>query len=86
MLEVSVADNGKGIPENMTEQIFEKFHQSLGRDEDKPQGSGLGLAICREIVSFFGGRIWVTNKDGGGAVFTFTVPRADRQDVRLSAE
>jgi signal transduction histidine kinase len=86
MLEVSVADNGKGIPVDMMELIFEKFHQSIGRDEDKPQGSGLGLAICREIVSFLGGHIWVANKEKSGAIFAFTVPRADRQDVRLSAE
>ncbi|MEX1034745.1 MAG: sensor histidine kinase [Sneathiella sp.] len=86
MLEVSVSDNGKGVREGMIERIFEKFHQSLDRDEDKLQGSGLGLAICREIVTFLGGRVWVANKPEGGAVFTFTVPRADRQDVRLSAE
>ncbi len=86
VLEVSVADNGKGIPVNMLEKIFEKFHQSIDRDEDKPQGSGLGLAICREIVTFLGGKIWVTNRKEGGAVFTFTVPRADRLDVRISAE
>lgn len=86
VLEVSVADNGKGISVNMLEKIFEKFHQSIDRDEDKPQGSGLGLAICREIVTFLGGKIWVTNRKEGGAVFTFTVPRADRLDVRISAE
>ncbi|WP_339713608.1 sensor histidine kinase [uncultured Sneathiella sp.] len=86
MLEVSVSDNGKGIPENMSMRIFEKFHQSLDRDEDKPQGSGLGLAICREIVTFHGGQVWVVNKPEGGAVFSFTVPRADRLEARLSAE
>ncbi|MZR31344.1 sensor histidine kinase [Sneathiella litorea] len=86
MLEVGVSDNGKGIAEHMMGRIFEKFHQSIDRGEDKPQGSGLGLAICREIVTFLGGRIWVANRPEGGAVFTFTVPRADRQDIRLSAE
>ena len=34
VLQVSVTDNGKGIPENMTERIFEKFHQSLDSSED----------------------------------------------------
>ncbi|MCF8467235.1 MAG: sensor histidine kinase [Sneathiella sp.] len=86
MLQVSVTDNGKGVPENMTERVFEKFHQSLDDSEDKPQGSGLGLAICREIVTFLGGKIWVVNKVGGGASFSFTVPRSDRLDMRLSAE
>ncbi|PHQ71058.1 MAG: histidine kinase [Sneathiella sp.] len=83
---VNVLDNGRGIPDEIMDQIFEKFHQSAGIGDDKPQGSGLGLAICREIVTFLGGEIWVANDIGGGASFSFTIPRADRQQARLSAE
>lgn len=86
VLLVSVSDNGRGVPEDVMAQIFEKFHQSGGTGDDKPQGSGLGLAICREIVTFLGGEIWVANRAEGGARFSFTVPRADRQQTRLSAE
>ncbi len=85
-LQVSVADNGKGMPDDMIERVFDKFHQSIGRSGDKPQGSGLGLAICREIITFFGGKIWVANRSEGGAIFTFTLPDAELADVQLSAE
>ncbi len=86
VLLVSVSDNGRGVPEEVMSKIFEKFHQSAGTSDDKPQGSGLGLAICREIITFLGGEIWVANKPEGGARFSFTVPRSDRLQARLSAE
>lgn len=86
VLLVTVSDNGYGIPDDRTEAIFEKFHQSVSSGEDKPQGSGLGLAICREIVTFMGGKIWVTNQPASGAQFAFTIPRADHQKEQLSAE
>jgi signal transduction histidine kinase len=86
VLVVTVSDNGYGIPDDRTQDIFEKFHQSVSSGEDKPQGSGLGLAICREIVTFMGGEIWVTNQPNSGAQFAFTIPRADRQKEQLSAQ
>ncbi|MCR9214459.1 MAG: sensor histidine kinase [Proteobacteria bacterium] len=86
VLLVSVSDNGRGVPEDVMSSIFEKFHQSAGTSENKPQGSGLGLAICREIVTFLGGEIWVANQPTGGAKFSFTVPRSDYLQTRLSAE
>jgi signal transduction histidine kinase len=75
-LRVSVADNGAGIrPENQS-LIFEKFQQASDTLTDKPQGTGLGLPICREIVEYFGGRIWVRSRRGEGSEFSFTVPYA----------
>ena len=75
-LQVSVLDNGDGVPQESRDQIFEKFHRSLGDTNEAPHGSGLGLAICRQIISFFGGRIWVADGDLGGAEFSFTIPYA----------
>ncbi|MCW5772826.1 MAG: histidine kinase [Rhodospirillaceae bacterium] len=73
-LEVSVRDNGQGVPPEWQERIFERFTQLRKRDDPKPQGTGLGLPICRQIIEFFGGRIWVASRAGHGATFTFTVP------------
>jgi signal transduction histidine kinase len=75
-LRVSVTDNGSGIrPENRS-LVFEKFQQASDTLTDKPQGTGLGLPICREIVEYFGGRIWVESRSGKGSTFSFTVPYA----------
>ena len=70
---VTVADRGPGIPAGSEERIFEKFFR--GEHEGAQSGVGLGLAICRAIVAAHGGRIWVENRDGGGAAFRFTLLR-----------
>jgi two-component system sensor histidine kinase KdpD len=73
---VNVADRGPGIlPSNM-ERIFDKFYRVLDtqRDAAHPRASGLGLAVCRGLVEAHGGRIWVENREGGGAIFRFTLP------------
>ena len=76
-LRVSVTDNGPGIRPEYQSLIFEKFQQASDDTlTDKPQGTGLGLPICREIVEYFGGRIWVESRPGKGSTFSFTVPYA----------
>ena len=84
-LYVSVADNGPGVAPEKRRVIFEKFQQANDDLSDRPGGTGLGLAISRQIVEFFGGRIWVEGIPGHGAKFTFTVPIA-RVPVAQSAE
>jgi len=85
-LEVSVTDDGPGVPEALHEVIFEKFRQAGRSGAAKPTGTGLGLAICRQIVQHFGGRIWVENAPGGGARFCFTVPLAAEPAMAAQAE
>jgi signal transduction histidine kinase len=75
----AVADRGRGIPSNMRESIFERFHQVDASDSRKKGGTGLGLAICRTIVQQHGGRIWVESNVGEGSTFFFTVPLATQQ-------
>jgi signal transduction histidine kinase len=66
--QVSVSDAGTGIPAHKLEEVFDTFYTT------KPHGTGLGLSIARTIVETYGGKIWAENRDGGGAVFRFTVP------------
>lgn len=73
-LEISVRDQGPGIPEEEFESIFEKFVQS-SRTRTGAGGKGLGLAICRQIIRLHGADIRATNHPDGGAVFTFQLPR-----------
>jgi two-component system sensor histidine kinase KdpD len=67
-----VADRGPGVPPGQELRIFEKFHRA-GRD-GSTAGVGLGLAICRAIALAHGGRIWVQQRDGGGASFRLALP------------
>ncbi|HKF60336.1 MAG TPA: ATP-binding protein [Dongiaceae bacterium] len=68
-LELSVTDNGHGIRAADREVVFERFRQLGDTMRDRPQGAGLGLAISHRIVMQHGGRIWVEEAEGGGAVF-----------------
>lgn len=72
----SIADRGPGIPTSDLERIFDKFYRVLGtrRKGTSTMGTGLGLAVCRGLVEAHGGHIWAKNRQGGGAVFQFTLP------------
>ena len=67
---VSVADRGPGISAEIQPTMFEPLVSS------RRGGLGMGLAICRRIVSGCGGRIWGENREGGGAMIHFSLPRA----------
>ena len=72
---VSVADRGPGVPSADVERIFDKFYRVLNSEKAaRTTGSGLGLAVSRGLIEAHGGRIWVENRQGGGAVFRFTLP------------
>src|SRR5262249_37687257 len=71
-VEVSVGDDGPGIPAPDRERVFEPYVQ-LG-DRRTAGGVGLGLAICRRLVEAHGGRIHVEERAGGGCQFVFTLP------------
>ncbi|MBQ0785872.1 MAG: ATP-binding protein, partial [Oceanihabitans sp.] len=73
-VEISVTDNGKGIPEEDYDFIFDKFYQSQDQNTRKPQGSGLGLAISKQIVEKHHGKIWAKKGVKNGAMLVFTIP------------
>jgi signal transduction histidine kinase len=77
--EFSVKDNGIGIEPQYRHRIFGMF-QRLNKREDYG-GTGIGLAICEKVVEFHGGKIWVTDSDGAGTDFRFTLPVRQGHDA-----
>ena len=75
-LRVAVRDQGRGIPPDRLELIFERFQQVDVSDSRQRGGTGLGLAICKRIVEQHGGQIWVESQLGEGSTFYFTLPLA----------
>ena len=70
-VEISVSDNGPGIPKPLQGHIFERFSQLKMAEHN---GLGLGLFIAKWIVEAHHGRIWVTSEQGKGSTFSFTLP------------
>jgi two-component system sensor histidine kinase KdpD len=83
-LEVSVCDEGPGLPRGHEESLFDKF--TRGQAESRVPGIGLGLAICRAIVEAHGGRIRAENVDPHGACFTFSLPLGTPPELKLPEE
>jgi two-component system sensor histidine kinase KdpD len=72
-LAISVRDQGPGVPPQSIPHLFDPFYRVM-ESRPRPQGLGLGLAIVRGLVEAHGGRVWIENRRGGGAQFTFTLP------------
>lgn len=82
MLLMTVTDEGKGIPEEYRDRIFDKYERIQGDSGSK--GLGLGLAFCRLAVEAHGGRIWVDDGPGGGARFNVTMPIAPDHQTHIA--
>jgi CheY-like chemotaxis protein len=83
---VSVLDRGGGIPQEFRSRIFGKFAMADGSDSRRRGGTGLGLTIAREIAERHDGTLNFADREGGGTVFTVSLPMADCEDPRASAE
>lgn len=76
MVEVSVLDNGPGLPPESLERVFERFYRADKARSREQGGTGLGLSIVKHIVQTHGGRVWAESEPGRGAKFFFTLPRS----------
>ena len=70
MVEISIADTGPGIAEDVAALLFQPFVTT------KREGMGVGLSISKTIIDAHGGRIWIERNPSGGTIFRFTLPLA----------
>lgn len=84
---VSVEDEGPGIPVDLRERVFDKFFRAMQTgNTSQPSGTGMGLAIARGITEAHEGRIWIESAgDGRGARVVFSLPIGD-EDTRANSE
>jgi two-component system phosphate regulon sensor histidine kinase PhoR len=74
---LTVADQGRGIPEGDLPRVFERFYRvdkARSRGERDPGGTGLGLAIVKHLIELHGGKVSAANRREGGAIFTIELP------------
>ena len=74
---LTIADQGRGIPADKLQSIFERFQQVDASDSREKGGTGLGLAICRTIIQQHEGEIWAESQLGEGSKFHITLPLAE---------
>jgi PAS domain S-box-containing protein len=70
----SVSDEGRGVPADDLELVFDRFHQVSPGDAREKSGTGLGLAITKSIIERHGGQVWVESEEGQGSTFRFALP------------
>jgi len=75
MIEVSVADTGSGLSDEIADRLFQPFVTT------KPAGMGVGLSISKRIIDAHGGEMWAEPNPGGGTVFRFTLESAGSESV-----
>ena len=83
-----IEDTGIGIPEDKLETIFSSFEQIEGDDSRSYGGTGLGLTVTKQLVELHGGSISVESELGSGAIFSFSLPKSDKEigDIQTGRE
>lgn len=72
-VEVSVADTGIGIPDQMKRTLFDMDTKNKRAGTDNEKSTGIGLSLCKDLLSQNGGEIWIENNDPNGTVFKFVL-------------
>jgi two-component system sensor histidine kinase SenX3 len=80
-VEISVVDQGIGIPEDEVDRIFERFYRVDPARHRSTGGTGLGLSIVKHVAATHGGDIRVWSVEGQGSTFTLTLPRRNQENV-----
>jgi two-component system, OmpR family, sensor histidine kinase SenX3 len=75
-VEISVTDQGIGIPSAEVDRIFERFYRVDPARHRSTGGTGLGLSIVKHVAATHGGEVRVWSVEGQGSTFTLTLPRA----------
>lgn len=84
--EITVADNGVGIPEGHREKVFGLFQRLPKGKTLNPMGSGAGLAIVARVVETSGGKLWLESEEGVGSTFHFTLRKHDSNNGESVAD
>lgn len=78
---ISVKDNGRGIPPEQRERIFDEFNQLEREFTGSVPGAGLGLAIVQRVVTSYGGTVGVESEIGGGSELTVSLPTSRHSQI-----
>jgi signal transduction histidine kinase len=84
-VQVSVIDDGIGIPLKDLPHIFERFYQVESHLTRKHGGMGLGLSVAKMMIEMHGGRIWAESVEGRGSKFTFLLPLSSQEQPSSSS-
>jgi len=81
-MEIEIADDGMGIPENDQGKLFDRFYQVKRQTGPGYRGTGIGLCVCKSLLEKMGGEISLRSSPGRGTTFIFTLPTGPhRRDV-----
>lgn len=85
MLELTISDTGRGIPEDKLDKVFDSF-ETLDDVNENTLGTGLGLSITKQLVELHGGKIYATRNENNGTDFIFTIPVYNEKDSNVATQ